>query len=157
MKRKKPYITIGTPHRRDFSPEYVQSMVHTLKSKKFNFEFIAWEGTQIHLSRSAIAQFSEGEYLLFIDTDMAWTSQDIERLVAADKDIVGGLYVSRQSGLPVLLRIDDKGEVIPDSDIPDIPEEPFLCKFVGTGFFTYYRLLRMKVNKRQQNLSSSFI
>jgi hypothetical protein len=129
----KKLITIGTPHRRDFTPEYVMSLAATLRSRQFAFSFLPWEGTQIYQSRNIIFMSAIGD-LLFIDTDSAWTPEDIGKLVELDKDICGGYYLSGDNGKPVVFNVNQI-----EGQIPDIPGEPFQVDFVGTGFMLIKR------------------
>lgn len=132
----KPVITIGTPLRRgDITPEYILSLVATLKSDRFDFEFAFREGTLLYQNRNAIALSFVGDYLLFADTDMGWTPGDIEKLVEADKDIAGGLYLNKNNGEPAAFHIDDHS----GCSMTKIPDEPFRCGGLGTGFMLIKR------------------
>jgi hypothetical protein len=132
-------ITIGTPLRRgDITPEYVLSLVGTLKSGKFDFEVAFREGTDIYQNRNAIACSFRGDFLLFIDTDMVWIPEDIEKLVKANRDIAGGLYLNKGNGGPVALHLNDH-----DGSMVYPTDEPFKCAALGTGFMLIRRLVFM--------------
>lgn len=89
------HITIGTPHMRDFTPEYVVSLTHTLIDARFKYTCNFRQGCVIHYNRNAIAQQCKTDYLLFIDSDMFWRPEDIQALVEADKDIASALCFTR--------------------------------------------------------------
>jgi hypothetical protein len=60
-------ITIATPHRRDFSPEYVLSLAETLRDGRFNYDYLIREGSTLHHQRNIICREflkGTGEYLL---------------------------------------------------------------------------------------------
>lgn len=137
IKMDKIHITIGTPHRRDFTPEYVLSLVETLKDDRFSISLAVREGSVLHQSRNMIAQSVVGDYLLFIDTDMCWVPDDVKRLVDADKDIVGGFCYSKSfpPAADLVLNIDDSGSV----PVSEIPGEPFQVVSCGTGFMLIKR------------------
>lgn len=131
MSRKtKPVITIGTPHRRDFMPEYVASLAVTLTAGlPFSFVFRPQAGRFVFEQRNDIARNMVGDHLLFIDSDMAWQPEDVSALVAVGKDIVGGLYL--------LAVFEQEGDVI--RLMGNIPGEPFQCAAIGTGFLLINR------------------
>ena len=125
----RPTITIGSPHRRDFTPEYVQSLADTLTTDiGVNFVFKPTAGTSIHEQRNAVARTMVGDYLLCVDTDMMWQPEDIRALLELDKDIAGGLYLDPTRPPYACLVFDDYGY------ITDIPKEPFECNSIGAGF-----------------------
>jgi len=121
--KDKIHITIGTPHRREFAVEYIVSLAATLQSGKFDIEFLPMAGTLLYHARNVIAETCETDYLLFIDTDVCWTPQDIERLVELDKDIAGGFYLSKDIARPA----------------PPFPAEPSQTNFLPGGFMLIKR------------------
>ncbi len=88
-------ITIGTPHMRDFTPEYVVSLTNTLLDGRYRYSCNFRQGSVIHLNRNGIARQCETDYLLFIDSDMSWLPDNVQALVEADKDIATALCFNR--------------------------------------------------------------
>ena len=131
---KKPSITIGTPCRRgDISPEYVQSLANTLQDGTFDYQLALVEFTLIHTARNFIFQNCRSDYLLFIDSDIRWTPEDIGKLVASGRDLVGGLYFLK--GYPFR----PAGYITHDKLPDNIPPHPFRCVSLGAGFMMISR------------------
>lgn len=81
---------------------------------------------------------SECEYFLSIDTDIEWFPEQVDMLMAHDKDIVSGLYRSRgEKGVifPVYLKLLDDGTYVrPDwSEVEGVTELMPIAS-VGMGF-----------------------
>lgn len=142
-------ITIGTPHRRDFTPEYVNNLVVTLLRANYQYEVLSNEGTYVHSGRNIILNAAQGEYLLFIDTDTTWRPECITALVNMNKDIAGALYFKR--GRPY-------GPVVYDHDgikfvpIKTIPQRAFQCAGLGAGFLLISRKV-IEAFKQPENLA----
>jgi hypothetical protein len=133
----KPKVMIGTPHNGIFSPEYVTSYsqsVFTLMGK-YDMALSISESAQIYLNRNIImskAYEHKVDYLVFIDTDMMWVPDYIERLINFNKDVVGGICTTRKKPFAYCVYDSDgKGSIKP---IERIPKVPFRCFAIGTGF-----------------------
>jgi len=90
-------ILIGMPCMREIPFKTVVSLLQTVQ--KGVVEPVLVEGSLVYDARDTIAQFAAQEdydYVLFIDSDMVFTADDVKRLVAHDADIVSGLYVTRK-------------------------------------------------------------
>ena len=72
------------------------------------------------------------DYILFVDDDMIFPSDTLERLLKVDKDVVGA--VANQRTLPLKSNV----RLLYDKEMPKIP---FRCKSVGTGIM----LIKMDV------------
>lgn len=132
-------ITIGTPHCGFLAPEYVMSLCQTLMDTGgMGFEVLHYEGCYVHSLRNLLMQNAKGDYLLFIDSDMKWTSANIVSLIKAEKPIIGGLYYKRRFPYgPVVYNYDNnKGTFEP---LKTIPERLFQCAGIGTGFLLIHR------------------
>lgn len=93
---KKPLsITIGTPHGRDLTPEYVVSVIGMLRNVPYHIGVAFYQSCLVHVGRNTIAQNVQTDYLLFIDSDMEFPVWGLERLISRNKDIVGGLYYKK--------------------------------------------------------------
>jgi len=90
-------ILLGMPCVREIPTKTVISLLRTVK--KGAVEPMIVEGSLIYDSRDTIAKFAveKGyDYVLFVDSDMVFDSEDVKRLVAHDADIVSGRYVKRR-------------------------------------------------------------
>jgi GT2 family glycosyltransferase len=131
-------ITVGVPHNGDFTPEFIVSLFNLLFSSKASCKLNLFESCLVHQARNSIFRGCKDDYLLFIDTDLAFSADSIERLLALDKDIVGGLYYSRKAPhLPLAFHLKD-GRY---HNIMEVPDKPFQCDSVATGFM----LIKKKV------------
>ncbi|MFA4901751.1 MAG: hypothetical protein WC600_03295 [Desulfobaccales bacterium] len=131
----KTSITIATPHRRSFSPEYVLSLAETLRDGRFNYNYLIREGSTLHHQRNSLCREflkGPGEYLLFVDSDQCWMAEDVELLMDVDKDIVTGLIFMKTYPAQV--------EIVPLSgSLKSLPDEPFELASAGTGFLLIRR------------------
>lgn len=98
-------------------------------------------GSLIYTSRNTLAQKAiemEADYVLWLDSDMVFPPDLLERMMARlkkdDIDILTGLYFRRVRPFsPVLFdRLEMVGNVCNWSEFKDIPEEPF--EVGGCGF-----------------------
>lgn len=131
-------ITIATPHSGHFAPEYVASLAQTLMDAPSGFEVLAYEGCYVHSLRNLLMDNAKGDFILFIDSDMKWTSQNISSLIKAEKDIIGGLYYKRRFPYnPVVYAYDGvKGSF---NALAKASERLFQCDGIGTGFLLISR------------------
>lgn len=96
------------------------------------------------LLKSAVDEIPDYDYILWIDSDAKFTPMDVERLIAADKDVIGGcarFYNPRTSSF-----VYNFGRYFPDSwkDLgifmvnaqakEPLPEEPFEVDYTGCHF-----------------------
>lgn len=94
-----PQVVIGLPHLGDLPGYFVDSLIHTITSPPGIASVIRVERNTVDVSRNIIARTFLGNpnatHLFFMDADMSFPSGVVQRLVDADKDIVGGTYFSR--------------------------------------------------------------
>lgn len=72
--------------------------------------------------------------LLFIDSDLKFTTRDVERIMSHPEEVVGGMYCKKQEGTPQLVI----------NPVPDRPGEQTASglievRYVGTGFLRVRR------------------
>lgn len=81
------------------------------------------------------------DYIMWIDDDMVWTAEDIYKLVAREKDIIGGCYMMadqqhivavEDASVEYALKHDTYKFLTP-ADIKD-RDEPFIVDHAGFGF-----------------------
>lgn len=97
------------------------------------------------------AKRAGSSHLMFIDNDMTFPASGIQRLIDADKDIIGGMYNARGgAGKPVVSTV----KMIDPATDPNMgklvttefPAQLFKCFGLGTGFM----LINMEVFKKMQ-------
>lgn len=104
-------ILLGMPNNRSISMETVACLIRSCGTKKvringqeevLEISFLPAISSCIHAGRNALLIAAiEGayQYLLFVDDDMVWTTNNIirivERMLAKDAAIITGLYYSR--------------------------------------------------------------
>lgn len=130
-------MTIGTPHNGDFTAEYINSLMgmsfYAYTTKGISIRLHLAETCLVHQGRNNIASKCYDDYLLFIDTDMAFPVDALNKLIEADKDIIGGLYYSRKApNLPHVFKQDEKGKYTVYEDCPQ--DKVFECDSIATGF-----------------------
>lgn len=131
--KKVPSVTIGTPHNRDISPEYVMSLVNMLGALigKVNVKIKFYQSCLVNVGRNVIGQNLPTDYLLFIDSDIVFPAWGLERLISHNKDIVGGMYFKK---LPPHQPLVYKYKNWHHESIPNPPSQLFECDGIGTGF-----------------------
>ena len=105
---------------------------------------VTWEGCNVHQARINIvkeAQKGDCTHLLFVDSDMVFKPETVEKLLGYDKDIVGADYNMRELPLKSTVKIHDKqGNQIFEPSTDKLYE----CVAIGTGFM----LIKMEVFKK---------
>lgn len=89
-------ILLGMPCMRTIPYKTVASLLQTAKRGVVDPCMV--EGSLIYDARDYIAQFAidnEYDYVLYADSDMVFSADDLNRLIAHDTDICSGLYVTR--------------------------------------------------------------
>lgn len=132
---KLPSILIAVPCLDSIKTPTVSSLLVATRQLRATAKLHIHQSAYIHDARNKSAQLAldEGaDYLMFIDSDMQFPPDGIQRLLDRKKDIIGGLYYRRQA--PHLPTINEKnGKLL---QIPhEFPtEHPFKIFSVATGF-----------------------
>ena len=90
-------ILLGMPCIKNIPFKTVISLLQT--AQKGVVEPLMVEGSLIYDARETIAKFAiqkNYDYVLYVDSDMVFTAEDVKKLVSHDADICSGLYVSRR-------------------------------------------------------------
>ena len=90
-------ILLGMPCIKNIPFKTVVSLLQT--AQKGVVEPLMVEGSLIYDARETIAKFAiqkNYDYVLYVDSDMVFTAEDVKKLVSHDADICSGLYVSRR-------------------------------------------------------------
>ena len=89
-------VLLGMPCMRTIPFKTVVSLLRT--AKKGAVEPFMVEGSLVYDSRDSIAKFAvenDFDYVLYVDSDMVFGSEDLNRLLSHNTDICSGLYVTR--------------------------------------------------------------
>lgn len=134
-------ITIATPHKNNFTPEYVTRLAFMLRRapKDWELELFMRDTGNLFVERNNMfrhAQKRGCDYLLFIDTDMSFPLDGLARLIKTSQayncPVVCGLAIMRnQPFLPAVYHMDDKFMV---HNITSIPSRPFEIDACGGAF-----------------------
>ncbi len=123
-------IAIGISTNRRVKPQTMACLLNLINYHDYELEFIvASEGYTIAENRLYImvqALKRKCSHLLFIDDDMTFEPNVLDRLYAHEKDIVGVVFHSRTLDVKPSIVID--GEVV-----TEIPKELTKVQHVGTG------------------------
>lgn len=89
-------ILLGMPCMQTIPYKTVASLLSTAERGKVEPLFIS--GSLVYDSRDEIARFAvdnDYDYVLYVDSDMVFSSDDLNRLLSHDENICSGLYVTR--------------------------------------------------------------
>uniref|UniRef100_A0A6M3IHE2 Glycosyltransferase n=1 Tax=viral metagenome TaxID=1070528 RepID=A0A6M3IHE2_9ZZZZ len=148
-------LFIATPHNALFPYQYILCLMKTWNKLfgKYNLAVSTVESALIHKNRTFLFReaYNKGaDYLLFIDTDIIWQPEDIERLMELDKDVACGVYKSRRplqdiENAYVIFGKRDDGKLAVYEKLPDVP---FKADAAGLGFCLLKRqVLETMINK----------
>ena len=120
-------IAIGIPTNRLIKPKTAKSLLELVAYSKHDYKIIvSTRGYNTSENRNYIATQAVNDkchYLFFVDDDMVVPPDTLDRLLAHNKDIVGGVYLTKyEKQEPVVEYFDDKR-----------PDELFKVKAIGTG------------------------
>lgn len=100
-------ITVGVPSNRLVKPQTAECLLRLVARGGFDFHIcVASEGYTIAENRTYIAVKAlnnKSDYLFFVDDDMTFEEGYLDKLIAHDKDIIGGVYPSRTPDSPRLV------------------------------------------------------
>lgn len=117
----------------------MQSLLELVAFSNHDFHFVvATEGYTISENRNYIAIQAiknNSDYLFFVDDDMVFPSDTLERLLARQKDIIG--VASRSRCLPLKSTV----QLLDGTILSEFPKELKEVKQVGTGIM----LVKMEV------------
>ena len=132
-----PKLFLGLPIYAQANPFFMQCLLALQAQKPFPIEVRMCAGDGVARSRNGLtADFlrSDCSHLLFIDTDLIFSMEQVARIVSHDLPIVGGLYPKKQEGptewvlngcLEPGVKRDDRGLL--------------RVRYIGTGFMCIRR------------------
>jgi glycosyltransferase involved in cell wall biosynthesis len=92
-------ICIGIPTNRLIKPKTAQSVLDLISHSKYDYKIIVSErGFNTSENRNYIAAQAVNnncDYLFFVDDDMILPPDTLDRLLAHNKDIIGGIYKTK--------------------------------------------------------------
>ena len=122
-------ICLGIPTNRNVKAKTVLSLLEMVAASSHQFHFVcATEGYTVAENRTYIvaqAQKANCDFLLFVDDDMTFPPDTLERLLVHKKEIIGVNSHSRM--LPLKTTVE-----LPDG-VTEVPKELFEAKAVGAG------------------------
>ena len=133
-------ITVGVPSYNHITTECVISLLNLQAKSNLPLLFFLNQSLYIDFSRNQlvdVALQNGSTHLMFVDSDISFPPDGIARLLALDKDIIGGYYNTRRGNNPIRIKDADGKLVAPDP----LPTEPFQCHVLPTGFM----LINMEV------------
>lgn len=141
-------LHISIPCLGEIKAETFASFITWSQQTRIPFTFDIQRQTYIHMARNrAVWEAVDlgATHLLFIDSDINFPADGIEKLFAANKEIIGGVYYGRMTPFPVakIKHPTLPNELTNPSAIPaDV--EMFQVEGIGTGFM----LIDMNVFKK---------
>lgn len=143
---------------RNFSIKWIHSWMSTLNvlsRNKIDFQYCIDYDPVVYYARSRVLGGNNVEgktqkpfqgripydYLIWIDSDMVWTGDDVLKLISHDKPIVSGCYMTADNNsLPIVESLDytkllEQGTFkFLTRDELDKKTSPFTANYVGFGF-----------------------
>jgi hypothetical protein len=149
----KKKIFIGIPVFGGVATLTVHSLLRFVKAPTVDADinFNAGDYSVAQARNSLSANFLEGDWthLLFIDSDLVFTPEDVARVCSHDVPVVGGMYPIKREG-PIIWC----GNTFPGEGKQEPPQEDGLqrIRYVGTGFVCIERsvLERMREAFREE-------
>lgn len=146
-------VLLGTPLYSSPCPEYVSGLVGILKMEDAEYIPMFAKGTYLSQNRQMLVQEARKlgcEEILFIDSDMACSSEHVARIRSHDVDVVGGVYPKKRSGKPEwLLHLLDFGWDQPGNDLHEVND--IAAGFLRIRMSVFDRLDAKFLERRYQN------
>jgi FkbM family methyltransferase len=96
-------ILVAVPTNKYIEPDTFKSIFDLKVPDEYKLDFQYFYGYQIDQIRNLIAEWAKNyDYLLSVDSDIVMPNDTLEKLLAADKDIISGLYIQRIPGTQTL-------------------------------------------------------
>lgn len=134
-------ITLGLPLYDDPKAETMLSLLHTVAGFPHELTLSMRRGPYLDWNREACvtdALAAKSDYLMFVDSDMAFPSKAVELLIdhAKGKDIIGGNYYEKRYPLVSTVKLLENGfdGKTVEAKVSNFPSEPFQVAAVATGF-----------------------
>jgi FkbM family methyltransferase len=115
-------ILIAVPTNKYIEPETMKSIYDLVIPHGYTTEFQFFYGYQIDQIRNLIAEWGKNyDYLFSVDSDIVLPKDSLIKMIAADVDIISGLYIQR-TDTPTLELYKHTGENIHIDELMGIPD-----------------------------------
>jgi hypothetical protein len=134
--RAKKRILIAIPTAKNIEADTFKSIYDLEVPDGYETTFQAFFGYNVDQVRNLIADWvvKGFDYLFSVDSDIAFPTDTLKKLLAHDKDVVSGLYIQRKPGQHVL----EIYEPTPTGGVTQIPYEKLkgrpIVEVAGCGF-----------------------
>jgi len=129
-------VTIGIPSQGMWKDAMGLSLAQAVIGLPYALHFSIQRGPYLETNRDACvtdALSVKSDYLVFIDTDIAFPPEALGQLIAHGKDVVGGNYYEKR--LPLVSTVKLLGQAFDGQMVQrTFPTAPFQCAAVATGF-----------------------
>ena len=104
MNQPKKKILIAIPTAKNIEPDTFKSIYDLIVPEGYETTFQYFYGYNIDQIRNLIANWVVNgyDYLLSVDSDIAFAPDTLIKMLAHDKDVVSGLYIQRKPGQHIL-------------------------------------------------------
>lgn len=143
-------VLIGLPVYKTISTKTAFSLIEMLDATVAQTQVIFQEGVFVHQNQNNIVDFAvenKFDYIFFVEHDMVFEPETLNKLLADDKDIICANYNFRsEPRQSMVFRFNDKGEL---ENIPqrELPKETFQAGAIPTGLTLIKTSVFEKLNK----------
>lgn len=95
-------ILLGIPTNKYIEPETMKSLWNLKVPEGYKLDFQYFFGYQVDQIRNLIGEWAKRyDYLLSVDSDIVLPPDALEKMLAANVDIISGLYIQRKPGFQI--------------------------------------------------------
>lgn len=139
-------VLVGVIAAKDIAVKTVQTLLLLIRNDHRVAELVIKQGPLVYLNREHLvldALKKDFTHLFFVDSDVCFTPDTLDKLLAHDKDIVAANYNMRIMPLTPTVRMLKEGKevVVP---MAELPKDLFKCYAAATGCM----LIKMDVFKK---------
>lgn len=131
-----PSVCVGVITGDFIRAKTVMTLIQLLKTSPHIANLMVEQGPYIHLNRNRIVEAvlkDDYTHLFFVDNDVCFAAEALDRLIADDKDIVAAPYNKRCLPPESMIKMRDKDGNPIGGNLKDLPKELFKCYALGTG------------------------
>jgi hypothetical protein len=125
--------------------------MHLLKATPHEFHMNFHKGTYVQEMRNQClkdARSVDADYLFFVDSDVVFPPDGLNKLLSCDKDIIGGMYNMKSVPLKTTIKpCDENGDRVLVEEVNVPTDKIFRVYGLPTGFM----LIRLAAIKRLEN------
>ena len=126
-------IVVGVSCGELFKVDTVRSILGVIKHTSHEVDTVIQQGCWLHENRNLLSRYAvekEASHILFVDSDMCFPDDTLDRLLEHDKEIVGANYFLRRSPKFSVVKFGNENNIMPASTTP---QSLFECFSVGGG------------------------